>query len=82
MAAIRQRIAQRGGLAVIVLRDGREYEGDVQVVSGFVHFDGRRRVKNTQGVTYRPAGARSWPHQRILEIRWLDIYQPETRAAA
>lgn len=54
------------------LRDNREYEGSVELANGFVHFTGRRRVREMGGITYRHAGAISWPHQRILEVRFLD----------
>lgn len=62
----------RSGQAVVRLRDNREYEGTVDIAGGFVHFTGRRRVREIDGITYRHTDARSWPHQRILEVRWLE----------
>ena len=58
--------------AIVRLRDSREYEGRVRIADGFVHFTGRRRVREGDGITYRSTTGWSWPRQRILEIRWLD----------
>ena len=57
--------------AIVRLRDNREYEGDVRIEGGFVHFQGRRRFRESEGVTYRTTAGWSWPPQRVLEIRWL-----------
>lgn len=59
------------GVAVVTLRDKRQYEGPVQIAAGFVHSQGRRRVVSAGEVTYRNAMPHSWPPQRVLEIRWL-----------
>jgi hypothetical protein len=59
-----------GGHAVIVLKDGRQYQGPTRVSDGLVHCDAQRRVRNVDGVTYRPAGWRSWPPHELTEIRW------------
>ena len=58
--------------AVVVLRNGRQYEGPTCIVDGFVHCDALRRVHEIDGVTYRQAGNRSWPRAQIREIMWSD----------
>lgn len=62
------------GRAVIVLRDQRAYEGATSIAADWVHLgsDGRLRVPTAKGITYRSTGSRSWPTQRILEVRWLE----------
>lgn len=63
--------------AVIVLRGRveREYEGPTHIADRLVHCDAVRRVATDGRVSYRPAGARSWPVSRVREIRWLDDEQ-------
>jgi hypothetical protein len=56
--------------AIVFLRDLRQYEGEVWVADGLVHFYGERRVLTDGQVTHRPAGERTWPRCRIREIRW------------
>lgn len=61
------------GTAIVLLRGGHAYEGDVLVVpsSGLVCFSGQRRLRFPDGVEHRPAGDRVWPLREILEIRFL-----------
>jgi hypothetical protein len=65
----------RGRRAVVFLRDGRMYEGAVSISGGFVHFEGRRRVRSGDDVTYRAAGGRAWPRRELKEIRYADSRQ-------
>jgi hypothetical protein len=67
--------------ALIVLRGRveREYEGPAHIADRLVHCDAVRRVVTDGRVSYRPAGARSWPISQVREIRWLDA---ELEAAA
>jgi hypothetical protein len=58
--------------AIVFLRDGRSYEGDTSIESGWVHFEGTRRHNTGDHVLYREAGERSWPRRLIREIRWSD----------
>lgn len=71
--APKQHAATKRGYAVVSLRDGRSYEGQVSVEGGLVHLNrGRRRVREMEGITYRSTEPRSWPPGRIGEVRWLE----------
>jgi hypothetical protein len=56
--------------AIVFLRDGRGFEGQVSIDDGFVHFDGKRRTNTGDHVIYHPVGGRTWPRREIREIRW------------
>jgi len=59
--------------AVVLMRDGRQYQGPTRIAGGLVHCDDAlRRVRDLIGVSYRPVGDRTWSQSEIREIRWLD----------
>jgi len=60
-----------GGRAVVALRSGYQYEGNVKVAGPFVHFSGRRRIGRGDDVQYYPADDHTWPHGKIDSIRWI-----------
>jgi hypothetical protein len=60
---------------IVILNDRRHFEGTVRFEGAYVHFKGRLRVKDDAeagGVSYREVSERTWPSQRLREIRWLD----------
>lgn len=60
------------GRAIVVLREGRQYEGACRFAHGCVHCeDARRRVSFGDWVKYNEVGSRSWPRSQVREIRWL-----------
>ena len=58
--------------AIVFLRDGRAYQGDVSIADGLIHFAGERRINTGDHLMYREAGGRTWPRREIREIRWTD----------
>jgi hypothetical protein len=72
----------RGRHAVVFLRDGRVYEGDVLISDRLVHFEGRLRVGRGGDVSYRAAGGRVWPQRELKEIRYTDQQEPRETAEA
>ena len=64
--------ATSGGRAVVLLRSGLVYEGDVTVEAPFVHITStRRRVGRDEDLQYRPADDHTWPAAKIESIRWV-----------
>ncbi len=61
----------RSRQAVVYLRDGRGYEGSVELSYGWVIFDGVRRTNTGDQVIYHQAGERTWPRRQVRSIRWL-----------
>lgn len=58
--------------AVVLLRDGKVYEGVVQVTGPFVHItSARRRIGRDGNASYSAASDYTWPHARIEHVRWL-----------
>jgi hypothetical protein len=56
---------------VVILRDGRQYSGAVEVGPRHVCCTGGRRVREGERFTSRGAdGKWCWPWARIREIRW------------
>jgi hypothetical protein len=68
----------RAGVGIVYLRSGKEYEGELEIVDGMVHFDGERRLCNMSGVSYYYAEPRTWSSREVTEIRWLERYPVET----
>jgi hypothetical protein len=75
MPATTNTTADRSGYALIVLRDGKVYEGDVEVRGPWVHLEGRRRIREHSAISYRAPGAKTWPYARLVEIRWSESPQ-------
>jgi hypothetical protein len=76
-AVMYKRTTARSGRAVVTLRTGRAYEGQIEIAGPFVHFSGRRRVGHGEDVSYRRAGDCTWPYARIDSIRWIKDGRPE-----
>jgi hypothetical protein len=57
-----------GGRAVVLLTDGRHYEGIGSISDGMVHL---RRARRRAGVQHHPVEDRSWRTREVREIRWL-----------
>ena len=55
--------------AIVRLRDGRSYEGSVEISDLFVRCDGWRRIRHGDRVIHDSPAERCWPWSEVAEVR-------------